>query len=188
MDGMGGIVNPKRALPGPPGKLQVNDAGLERVVSGGQTGADRAALDVALELGISHGGWCPRGRQAEDGSINALYVLRETPTPNSAQRTAWNVRDSDGTVILSVKSELRGGAQVAADCAVELDKPCLRLSRAQHGEEAADRLRRFIKEHHIRVLNVAGPRTSEEPGVYRFVRNVLTRTLKSGWQAGSRGE
>ena len=71
----------------------------ERIVSGGQTGADRAALDWAIERGIPHGGWCPRGRRAEDGRIDRRYALRETPAHDYQQRTRWNVRDSDGTLI-----------------------------------------------------------------------------------------
>ena len=74
---------------------------LTRIVSGGQTGVDRAALDVALELSIPCGGWCPKGRKAEDGALPARYPLKETPSEEYAQRTTWNVRDSDGTLILT---------------------------------------------------------------------------------------
>ena len=74
---------------------------LRRVVSGGQTGVDRAALDVAIALGFAHGGWCPAGRLAEDGPIDARYPLRETPSADPSQRTEWNVRDSDATLVLT---------------------------------------------------------------------------------------
>lgn len=72
-----------------------------KIVSGGQTGVDRAALDVALELGLPCGGWCPKGRKAEDGVIHSRYPLKETPSEEYNERTTWNVRDSDGTLIVS---------------------------------------------------------------------------------------
>ena len=72
------------------------------ILSGGQTGADRAALDFAIEYGLPHGGWCPRGRLAEDGPIDERYELTETPSHRYAQRTEWNVRDSDATVVFSI--------------------------------------------------------------------------------------
>ena len=75
---------------------------IEKIISGGQTGADCAALDFAIEHGIPHGGWCPGGRLAEDGPIDARYQLKETPSANYTQRTEWNVRDSDGTVVFSI--------------------------------------------------------------------------------------
>ncbi len=83
---------------------------VERMVSGGQTGADRAALDWAIEQGISHGGWCPQGRQAEDGPLPERHHLHETPKTDYLQRTEWNVRDSDGTVIISLAASLSGGS------------------------------------------------------------------------------
>jgi len=85
-----------------------------KIVSGGQTGADRAALDFAIEHGIPHGGWCPKGRQAEDGPIDGRYQLKETPTSDYAQRTEWNVRDSDATVLFSLAPELTGGSKKTA--------------------------------------------------------------------------
>src|SRR6266498_3663785 len=90
---------------------------LVRIVSGGQTGADRAALDWALAHGVPHGGWCPRGRKAEDGTIARLYLLTETPADSYAPRTEWNVRDSDGTAILSLSQTLTGGSRKTAELA-----------------------------------------------------------------------
>jgi hypothetical protein len=81
-----------------------------RIVSGGQTGADRAALDWAINAGLEHGGWCPKGRKAEDGVIRPQYVLKESSSANYVQRTEWNVRDSDGTVIFSLAEHLSGGS------------------------------------------------------------------------------
>jgi hypothetical protein len=104
--------------------------GLVRVVSGGQTGVDRAALDAALACGLPCGGWCPRGRRAEDGPIDPGYPLRETPGDDYAERTEWNVRDSDATLVL------------------------------------------------VAVLNVAGPRESQNPGIAAEARTFLERLFR----------
>jgi hypothetical protein len=147
--------------------------GLARIVSGGQTGADRAALDWAMARRIPHGGWCPRGRKAEDGPIPRRYRLRETPSESYLQRTEWNVRDSDGTVILSLAGTLTGGSRKTADLAAQHGKPCLHLTGEADWSSAAERLRRFARAHDIRILNVAGPRASTEPEVGEFVRGIL---------------
>ena len=142
-----------------------------KIVSGGQTGADRGALDWALQHNVPHGGWCPKGRWAEDGPIESCYRLRETPSSKPAQRTEWNVRDSDGTVIFSVGKKLSGGSLLTTRFARSYHKPCLHLhclSRNPAGE-----LKEFIRQHRIKTLNVAGPRASQEPGVGEFVRAVL---------------
>jgi hypothetical protein len=144
---------------------------LHTIVSGGQTGADRAALAWAIDRGIAHGGWCPRGRRAEDGIIPRRYRLTETPSDRYAERTEWNVRDSEGTVIFSLSDTLGGGSLLTARIARALGKPWLHLSAS--ADTPAAQLRRFVAEHGIRVLNVAGPRASGEPGVGRFVRQVL---------------
>lgn len=148
-------------------------AGLIRIVSGGQTGADRAALDWAIARGIPHVGWCPRGRKAEDGTIPRRYRLTETPSDAYLQRTEWNVRDSDGTVILSLAETLTGGSRKTAELAQQHGKPWLHLARETDRGDAGEQLRCFTQEHDIRVLNVAGPRASTEPEVGEFVRAVL---------------
>jgi hypothetical protein len=146
---------------------------IEKIVSGGQTGVDRAALDWAIERGIPHGGFCPRGRRAEDGPIDRRYQLTETPDEPYEQRTEWNVRDSDGTVIFSLAPALGGGSRLTADLARRHGKPCLHLSAQAAGREAGPRLRQWVAAHGIRVLNVAGPRASSEPGAGAFARAVL---------------
>jgi hypothetical protein len=146
---------------------------LQKIISGGQTGADRAALDFAIARSIPHGGWCPRGRLAEDGPIPALYQLSETPTADYAQRTEWNVRDSDGTVIFSIAPALAGGSKHTAEMARQHRKPCLHLSRERDGAAAARMLLDFLAGQKISVLNVAGPRRSEEPEVAGFTRETL---------------
>jgi hypothetical protein len=150
---------------------------LRKIVSGGQTGADRAALDFALEGGIPHGGWCPKGRKAEDGCLASHYQLEETPSSRYSQRTEWNVRDSDGTVIFSVAAQLAGGSKKTVAMAHEYGKPQLHILRRVNGRDAAEHLSRFLREHKIRTLNVAGPRASEEPEVYGFVKKVLSEAL-----------
>jgi hypothetical protein len=153
------------------------------IISGGQTGADRAALDFAIECGIAHGGWCPRGRLAEDGAIPSRYALRETPSRRYAERTEWNVRDSDATVVFTIAPIVSGGTSLTLACARRLGKPALHLSRdalaAQHGDSqstsaGASLLLALLDENNVRTLNVAGPRASQEPEIADFVRDVLT--------------
>ncbi len=147
------------------------------IISGGQTGADRAALDWAIDRGMPHGGWCPKERRAEDGVIPARYCLRETPTRNYLQRTEWNARDADGTVIFSLAAELTGGSLKTIVFARRHRRPWLHVSAALHGEGAAGLLRGFIQAHGIRALNIAGPRASKEPEICQFVRAVLDQAV-----------
>jgi len=149
-----------------------------KIISGGQTGADRAALDWAISHGVPHGGWCPQGRLAEDGVIPGRYELKETLEADYAQRTEWNVRDADATVIFSLQRELSSGSLFTGQRAVALGKPWLHLHRGLGVEEAAERLRVFLRAHEVRVLNVAGPRLSQEPAVGAFVQAVLQRAFK----------
>lgn len=150
---------------------------IEKIISGGQTGVDRAALDFAIAHGIPHSGWCPLGRSAEDGVIAARYRLTETPSPDYTQRTEWNVRAADGTVIFSLAKELTGGSRFTAEVAAQLGKPCLHLAREADPSDAPTKLRDFLRRYRIRVLNVAGPRASSEPAVGEFVRRVLRAAL-----------
>src|SRR5207244_8064617 len=122
-------------------------------VSGGQTGVDRAALDVALELGISSGGWCPKGRRAEDGPIPERYPLAETPWAGYPQRTEWNVRDSDGTLVL-VDGEPDRGTRLTIELAARKRKPCLVVNLTERPDPAAVRV--WADDHRAQVLNVAG--------------------------------
>jgi hypothetical protein len=156
------------------------------IISGGQTGADRAALDFAILQGIDHGGWCPRGRLAEDGVIAEQYQLQETDSRRYDQRTKENVRTADVTVLMTVSPELRGGTAMTARYAENIGKPWLHLCRDGEGsdnvepdsgcsiEEMAQRLRSFITEHKACRINVAGPRASQEHEVGAFVRDILT--------------
>ena len=152
-----------------------------RVISGGQTGVDRAALDAALTAGIDIGGWCPRGRRAEDGRIPDSYPLHETSTATYAQRTRWNVRDADATLILAA-GPLTGGTALTRQEAERLKRPLLvvnldHLTGPKEIAAQADRIRDWIEEGGLLVLNVAGPRESSAPGIYRRARDLLLRVF-----------
>ena len=140
------------------------------VVTGGQTGVDRAALDTALAWRLPVGGWCPLGRRAEDGRIAARYPLKETPLPTYAQRTAWNVRDSDGTLILGRRA-CSPGTNRTFLAAEEAQKPLLRIDLAQ--DPATEKAPPWLAEHKIKILNIAGPRESEAPGIYTVACKFL---------------
>jgi hypothetical protein len=148
-----------------------------KIASGGQTGADRAALDWAIKNGIPHGGWCPKGRKAEDGPIDATYQLQATPSSKYPQRTEWNVRDSDGTLIFSVGKRLSGNSAETLEFAIKHRKPHLHLS-AVFEDNAAQKLKKWLQENKIRALNVAGPRASKGPKVAKFVISTLDTALK----------
>jgi hypothetical protein len=145
-----------------------------RVISGGQTGVDRAALDVAQELGVPCGGWCPRGRRAEDGPIPESYPLRETPSASYPERTAWNVRDSDGTLVIT-RGRPRGGTALTVSLARRAGKPVLVVDLG--GGASIPNIRVFLAEHEIHVLNVAGPRESEAPGIHDGAAALLRAVL-----------
>ena len=147
---------------------------ITKLVSGGQTGADIAALDVALRHGFQHGGWCPEGRKSLDGPLPARYQLTETPSDNYLQRTEWNVRDTDGTVVFTLAREATGGSLKTIGFAKKHRKPCLHIPRnSGYYEDPALILQRFVDEHGIKTLNVAGSRESKEPGIYQWVMEVL---------------
>ena len=143
------------------------------IVSGGQTGVDRAALDVAIALGIEHGGWCPRGRRSEDGSIPSRYEMRETDSPEYPVRTEQNVIDSDATLILW-DGALKGGTLLTRRICVRLDKPhlVLAIDRCEPGEA-----QRWLGRQRPARLNVAGPRESTRPGIYQRSFEFLLTVL-----------
>ena len=145
---------------------------IQKIVSGGQTGVDRAALDAALAAGVPIGGWCPRGRRAEDGPIPECYPLTETPRRDYAERTEWNVRDSDATLML-VSGKAFGGTALTLAIAEKLGRPCIAV--APETDPAA--LRSWLARHGVAVLNVAGPRESESPGIYGRARGLLEAVL-----------
>ena len=135
---------------------------LSTIVSGGQTGVDRAALDVARKLGIPHRGWCPHGRVAEDGRIEECYLLEETPSSDVAQRTEWNVRDSDGTLVLTIGAP-RDGTVLTIEMAKRYLRPLHMVQIDSLPPQEA--FCTWIHENRIQILNIAGPRESHAPGI-----------------------
>ncbi len=147
---------------------------VDKIISGGQTGVDRAGLDVAISLGIDHGGWCPKGRRAEDGRIPECYRLMETDSEEYAIRTDRNVVDSDGTLILYITT-LRGGTELTYRLTQKHGKPhCLVDLR---DPQPAAATRQWIGENGIRVLNIAGPRAGQNEGIYELARVYLESVL-----------
>lgn len=145
---------------------------LEKIISGGQTGADRAALDACLETGFPAGGSCPAGRKAEDGAIHERYPLTEI-AGGYRQRTKRNVEDADGTVIF-YESQLQGGSAQTALFCIRLGKPCKLIdTRLVPVPRAADAIAEFIEDNQIRVLNVAGPRASSCPAIQGYVQQAV---------------
>ncbi len=146
--------------------------GIVKIVSGGQTGVDRAALDVALSLGLACGGWCPLGRRAEDGPIPERHPVTETGSLKYEKRTRLNVRDSDGTLVICGGKPTGGTALTV--CAVKgLRRPVLVID-----PDNSDSLTAFgdwVEAEAITVLNVAGPRESTEPGIYARAQAFLVK-------------
>lgn len=147
------------------------------IISGGQTGADRAALDFAIRHGIPHGGRIPKGRRTEAGPLPPKYNLQEMPTTSYPDRTAQNVLDSDGTLIVS-NGALRGGSALTVKLAGRYGKPWLHIDlQASSPAEAARAIRDWIEADAIKVLNVAGPRASEDPDIYEGTVELLEKTF-----------
>ena len=145
-----------------------------RIVWGGETGVDRAALDVAGALGIDCGGWCPRGRRAEDGPIAPGYALVETESTRYEERTERNVLDSDGTLILT-RGELAGGTALTRELALRHGRPVLVVDLGD--DPSARTVRDWIESRRIATLNVAGPRESGQPGIHAAAKSFLTAVL-----------
>ena len=144
-----------------------------KIISGGQTGVDRAALDVALKHGIDCGGWCPAGRLDELGKIPERSPLREMEQGSFAERTLQNVKDADGTTVIC-SNEPRGGTQFTIQCCDQLRRPRQIIDAAKtSAEEAATAIRNFVRKHKIDILNVAGPRQSEWADGYKYASRAL---------------
>jgi hypothetical protein len=157
---------------------------IVKIVSGGETGVDRAALDVAIKLGIPHGGWIPRGRLAEDGHLPDSYALCETPTTVRAERTEKNVVDSEGTLIIS-RGDLSGGSHFSREMAIKHGRPWLHIDLNQPTAfRAAVMIADWLAAHRVRVLNVAGPRAGKDPRIYQdtlaLLESVLYLNLSTG--------
>ncbi|MBW2044107.1 MAG: putative molybdenum carrier protein [Deltaproteobacteria bacterium] len=150
---------------------------LKKIISGGQTGADRAALDVAIELGIPHGGWVPKGRKTENGRLPETYRMREISSISYSWRTEMNVVDSDGTLIIS-HGKLTGGSALTRTLAGKHRKPCLHIDLdSMDAPKAAEIVRLWIETRGIETLNVAGPRASKDPEIYEAAKSFLVAVI-----------
>jgi len=147
----------------------------QRIISGGQTGVDRGALEAAIDQGICHGGSCPAGRLAEDGVIPSKYRLRELTSPYYPVRTAQNVRDADATLIL-YRGRISGGTRLTRRICHDLESPHLLVKLDPPGK-AADKIRHWLSDLRPAVLNVAGPRESNFPGLQEDTRRLLGEVL-----------
>lgn len=146
-----------------------------RIVSGGQTGVDRAGLEAAIALGIDHGGWCPKGRLSEDGSIPSRYQLDEMESPEYPPRTEQNVIDSDATLIL-YEGKLKGGTLLTQRLAKRHGRPCFSLKL---DDSCVVELRRWLSVTKPSVLNVAGPRDSSCPGIETRALRFLLQAFET---------
>lgn len=150
---------------------------LDKIISGGQTGVDRGALDAALDAGFPCGGWCPRGRRAEDGRIDDRYPLTETPSASYRVRTRRNVEDSDGTLILS-PFEPTGGTLLTARHAERIGRPLLQIRLDSAGDGAAlEAICAWLETFPGGRMNVAGPRESGAPGIQETCRSMIARVI-----------
>ena len=152
---------------------------MRKVISGGQTGADRGGLDAALDLDFPHGGWCPYGRRAEDGRIPDRYELVETASTSYKVRTRLNITESEGTVIF-VRGQVSQGSALTSEYATWHKKPWLLvdLAAVPSRDAAILKVSRFIAENEVEVLNIAGSRESVSPGIQEEVRSIMRRVLQ----------
>jgi len=165
---------------------------IKKIISGGQTGADQAAIDVAINLGIPYGGWLPMGRKTEKGPLPDKYLLQELPDSGYSKRTEKNVIDSDGTLIMSdgknvidsdgtlimSHGKLTGGSELTSETAKKNDRPCLHIDLNKTIVfKAVEQIKSWIETHKIEVLNIAGPRESNDPKIYKAAGEVLETVL-----------
>jgi hypothetical protein len=148
-----------------------------KIISGGQTGADRAALDFAIKHNIPYGGWVPKGRKTEDGRLPDHYQLQEMPSGDYSKRTKQNILDSDGTLIVS-HGFLTGGSALTEFLAEEHNKPCLHIDLSLLSmQEAAWIIHKWIQSLKLKVLNVAGPRAGKDSKIYEATMELLEQTF-----------
>jgi hypothetical protein len=156
---------------------------VTRIISGGQTGADRGGLDAAMALRLAHGGWCPAGRRAEDGTIPARYALRETPSSAYEVRTRLNIQDADGTLLFTMGAVRTPGSRSTLRCLIEHGKQYHHCNLAMKDETTIRNIRRWLDEcagfgTPVKTLNIAGTRESLALGIGRHVQRILIAALR----------
>lgn len=150
---------------------------VQQIISGGQTGADRGGLDAAADLGIKTGGWCPRGRRAEDGSVPERYAgLRETTSPGYTERTSRNVKESDGTIVFT-RGQATPGSLMTIALAQRLGKPSLHIDLTT--PKTVNRVAAWLRHERPTILNIAGSRESKAPGIAEEVRRVINEAVRA---------
>lgn len=155
------------------------DMSLQTIISGGQTGADRGALDAALEMSFPCGGWCPEGRGAEDGTLPPRYPLQELVGAGYRQRTIKNIQSSDGTTIFYFNQPTGGTELTLAQC-IKLRKPYQLVDASEISPvRAGEVIYQFVQRNGVAVLNVAGPREGRTPGTYAYVREAVLSLIKA---------
>lgn len=156
---------------------------LKKIISGGQTGVDRSGLDIAIELNYEYGGWCPRGRKAEDGIIDPIKYanLEETSSDNYPQRTEFNVRDSDGTLIIinGEQMNMSRGSKLTVRMTKKYNKPLFIINLNENNDNLNEiKIIEWILMNNIQILNIAGPREETTPGIYNLSQQFLRSLLK----------
>ncbi len=149
-----------------------------KIISGGQTGVDRAALDFALKQGIHCGGWCPKGRRADDGPISTSYPLLETGSAEYPERTKMNILHSDGTLIISSSNFYDRGTVLTRKLCKQYGKPCLEIDLDKSHESLTGSLQTWLRDSAIQILNIAGPREGSLPGIYKKTLRFLGEMSK----------
>lgn len=150
---------------------------IQKIISGGQTGADRAAIDFAIKHNLPYGGWVPKGRKTEDGTLSEIYHLQEMATGQYSKRTEKNILDSDGTLIVS-HGLLTGGSALTRELAKQHRKPWIHIDlKTTPYPDAARMIREWVGRNDIKVMNVAGARGSKDPKIYEAVAELLEATL-----------
>ncbi len=147
-----------------------------RIISGGQTGVDRAALDFALENQIDCFGWCPKGRKAEDGVIPNTYPLKEAETSGYEKRTLKNVEESQGLMVF-VDGEPDNGTILAIDHAEKQNKPIYIIHLSMNVEDQETGILDFLEDQEVTIVNIVGPRESNSPGIYRKTKSFLEELI-----------
>ena len=161
---------------------------IKKIISGGRIGADQAALDVAIKMGILHGGWIQKGRKTQRGILEEKYQLEEMPVAGFKERMEQNIIDSDGTVIIS-HGNLTGGSDYSQEMAKKHKRPCLHIDLNEITLSVApSKLNTWIIENNIEVLNVTGSRTSEDPKIYKDTMNIVEGTILLGLIGAKPGE